>query len=90
MSDQLPGPIHREMTAEEFDDFPRHLGWKYEYYGSKIHVTPRPACVPLILRPGATDFGRRLFSTTSGHRGIPAAIAGAQDSGPAPAEHTVG
>ena len=49
MSDELPRPIHREMTLEDFHDFPRHLGWKHEYYGGRIHVAPRPACVPLIL-----------------------------------------
>ncbi len=49
MSDQLPGPIHRQMTIEEYHDFPRHLGWKYEYYGGKIHVTRREVMVPLIL-----------------------------------------
>lgn len=58
MYDRLPGLIHREMTREEFDDFPRRLGWKQEYCGGKIHVSPYSACVPQRLgEPGDQQIG---------------------------------
>jgi N-acetylglutamate synthase-like GNAT family acetyltransferase len=42
-------PIHCPMTWEEFRDFPRLLGWKHEYYGGELHVTPAHLVVTLIL-----------------------------------------
>jgi GNAT superfamily N-acetyltransferase len=33
-------PIHRRLTFQEFEDFPQRLGWKHEYDGEAIHVTP--------------------------------------------------
>ena len=45
----LPGPIHRRMSVREYRDFPRHLGWKYEYWNGAIHVTPCQIAVSLTL-----------------------------------------
>ncbi|MCP4659928.1 MAG: GNAT family N-acetyltransferase [bacterium] len=45
----LPGPIHRKMSLREYRDFPRRLGWKYEYWNGSIHVTPNQVAVPLTL-----------------------------------------
>jgi GNAT superfamily N-acetyltransferase len=32
--------LHQEMTWEEYLAFPRKLGWKYEYFGDALHVSP--------------------------------------------------
>ncbi len=37
------------MSLREYRDFPRHLGWKYEYWNGAIHVTPTQVAVPLTL-----------------------------------------
>ena len=42
-------PLHEPMTVEEFRDFPRRLGWKHEYYGGEIHITPAHLVVTLAL-----------------------------------------
>jgi L-amino acid N-acyltransferase YncA len=39
---QLPRvrAVHRKMSAAAFKRLPRRLGWKYEYFGDKVHITP--------------------------------------------------
>jgi GNAT superfamily N-acetyltransferase len=37
------------MTVEEYRDFPRRIGWKHEYYGGEIHITPAHLVVTLVL-----------------------------------------
>ncbi|XZE17550.1 GNAT family N-acetyltransferase [Pirellulaceae bacterium SH449] len=32
--------LHKAMSWEEFLTYPRKLGWKYEYYGGMMHLSP--------------------------------------------------
>jgi GNAT superfamily N-acetyltransferase len=32
--------LHKQMSWEEFENFPRHLGWKHEYYDGALHLSP--------------------------------------------------
>ena len=32
--------LRQEMTFEEFVVYPRKLGWKYEYFGGALHLSP--------------------------------------------------
>lgn len=32
---------HLPMTIEEFNAIPRKRGWKYEYWNSHAHISPR-------------------------------------------------
>ncbi len=41
--------LHRKMSWEEFEDFPHRLGWKHEYYGGSIHLTPSKTAVVTFL-----------------------------------------
>jgi L-amino acid N-acyltransferase YncA len=45
--------IHRRMTWSAFEQLPRRVGWKHEYYGGKAHITPSKLVVQtaLQLRP---------------------------------------
>jgi len=61
-------PIHQTMSLEEFHDFPRRLGWKHEYYGGKIHVTPAETAVVtlrLTLAPRPADAADPVRTVTS-------------------------
>ncbi len=40
---------HRRMSWQEFLDLPRSVGWKHEYYGGKVHITPAHQSIPLEL-----------------------------------------
>ena len=42
-------PIHQRMSFEEYRDFQRHPGWKYEYVDGALHVTPAYQVVPMVL-----------------------------------------
>ncbi|MDP1562224.1 MAG: GNAT family N-acetyltransferase [Pirellulaceae bacterium] len=37
--------FHKEMTFEEYLTYPRKLGWKYEYYGDALHLSPSATSV---------------------------------------------
>ncbi len=47
-------PIHQKMNWQEYENFPWRLGWKHEYYGGEIHVTPSKVAIvtwKLVLQP---------------------------------------
>lgn len=37
--------LHKKMTWEEFEDFPRRIGWKHEYYDGSIHLSPSKTAI---------------------------------------------
>lgn len=40
MDSSLFRPLHQEASPDDRDRFPHRLGWKNEYYGGKVHITP--------------------------------------------------
>ena len=40
---------HIAMTMEEFELMPWRLGWKYEYWQGRAHITPRHQTVPVKI-----------------------------------------
>src|SRR5436309_1734298 len=42
-------PIHRRMSFVAFERLPRQIGWKYEYYTGRAHITPSKINVTLLL-----------------------------------------
>ena len=40
---------HIPMTREEFEVLPMELGWKYEYWDGRAHISPRPQVVTITI-----------------------------------------
>jgi GNAT superfamily N-acetyltransferase len=63
-------PLHQKMSFEKFERLPRFVGWKYEYYGGKAHISLSKLCVKLRLRlrerPGVRRAGIRKLALADG------------------------
>lgn len=58
--------LHRKMSLEEFENFPHRLGWKHEYCGDALHLSPSHTAIANLR----LELGPVALATTSRVRAL--------------------